>query len=107
MIGKRLPDEPGWNHGRLNPGEYVKLDPAMMQDGTPLTPKLREVYPYWLVCTPNGHAGSLSKSWAITEHDDGTITVSPSIRISVGGGNGIPERELWHGFLQAGTWRDP
>lgn len=34
----------------------------------------------------------------VTEHDDGTITVSPSILIS-GAGD-------WHGFLERGVWRE-
>lgn len=36
----------------------------------------------------------------ITEHDDGTITASPSILIRGGGDDGE-----WHGFLEKGVWR--
>lgn len=34
----------------------------------------------------------------VVEHDDGTITVSPSILISGGGAQ-------WHGCLERGVWR--
>ena len=35
----------------------------------------------------------------LTEHEDGTLTASPSIRITGGQGN------EWHGFLERGVWR--
>ena len=34
----------------------------------------------------------------VTEHEDGTITVSPSILITGEGGS-------WHGYLELGVWR--
>jgi hypothetical protein len=43
-----------------------------------------------LLCTLARHT--------VTEHDDGTITVSPSILC------GNPGRQ-WHGFLEHGVWR--
>lgn len=36
----------------------------------------------------------------VTEHEDGTITVSPSILC------GDRDRRQWHGFLERGVWRD-
>lgn len=51
----------------------------------------------WRGTTPNGHFGNLS-AHEVTEHEDGTITVDPSIAVSDG------ERELWHGYLRAGVW---
>ena len=36
--------------------------------------------------------------WTITEHDDGTVTVDPSIWINKPDG--------WHGHLVAGVWRE-
>lgn len=39
----------------------------------------------------------------VVEHDDGTITVSPSILIK--GGQDM-EQELWHGYLEKGIWRE-
>lgn len=82
MNGKRVePDAEGklW----LQPGEYGK-NPA---DGN------------WYARTPNGHHGNLADH-EVTEHDDGTITVHPSILVSDGSG------ELWHGYLTKGTWRE-
>lgn len=80
MIGKRVE----WASQLFNPGEYSKLP-----DGT------------WYCCSPNGHAGNLSRH-TVVEHEDGTITVSPSILIK-GGRDG--SRELWHGYLERGVWR--
>jgi hypothetical protein len=58
----------------------------------------------WFCCTPNGHLGGLAKH-TVTEHDDGTITVSPSILVSEIRGDGS-RRELWHGYLERGVWRE-
>lgn len=53
--------------------------------------------------TPNGHLGNLG-GHSVTEHEDGTITVSPSILVSatIGG----VEMQLWHGWLERGVWRE-
>jgi hypothetical protein len=51
----------------------------------------------WMVKTPTGHVGNLSKH-EVTENEDGTITVSPSILVSDHTG------ELYHGWLIGGTW---
>lgn len=39
----------------------------------------------------------------VVEHEDGTITVSPSILVSGKDANAQPVS--WHGFLEAGIWR--
>lgn len=49
--------------------------------------------------TPNGHTGNLANH-DVTEHDDGTITVSPSILVENSNGEG------WHGYLERGVWRE-
>jgi len=54
----------------------------------------------WYVVTPNGHAGNLGNH-DVVEHEDGTITVSPSILVS-----SPQEGELWHGYLERGVWRE-
>lgn len=59
----------------------------------------RDGSPVWYVKTPNGHVGDVSRH-EVVEHDDGTITVSPSILVSSGA------RELWHGYLERGVWRE-
>lgn len=45
------------------------------------------------------HAGSL-RGHKITEHEDGTITVSPSILHTE------PNVGQWHGYLECGVWRE-
>lgn len=60
----------------------------------------------WMCFAPmlNGHGGfalgDLSKHTVI-EHEDGTITVSPSILITCG-----QDGEQWHGYLERGIWRE-
>jgi len=39
-------------------------------------------------------------TWTVTEHEDQTITVSPSIFVNRGRPN------AWHGFLERGVWRE-
>lgn len=56
----------------------------------------------WFCTTPNGLFGNISKH-AIIEHDDGTITVSPSILVTSGASHG---GENWHGYLERGVWRE-
>jgi len=57
----------------------------------------------WYCCVPGGHMGNLAKH-TVVEHEDGTITVSPSILISVTDSKG-KRIELWHGYLEHGIWR--
>lgn len=56
---------------------------------------------YWLACSPNDHMANLS-AHVVEEHDDSTITVSPSIGISQGAATVF----VYHGFLERGVWRD-
>lgn len=49
-----------------------------------------------------GFTGNLS-AHDVTEHEDGTITVSPSILIKSRHGETVSE---WHGFLEHGDWRE-
>jgi hypothetical protein len=56
----------------------------------------------WIGITPNDHAAHLGRH-TVVEHCDGTITVSPSILVSTSAqGKSV---EVWHGYLEAGTWR--
>lgn len=52
----------------------------------------------WHCVTPNGHAGNLG-AHDVVEHEDGTITVTPSILVS-----NPQQGELYHGWLTAGEW---
>lgn len=83
--GRRVyPDKDGLS--LFQPGDYGKL-----KDGK------------WY-CRPPGkefHMGSL-ENHDVTEHEDGTITVSPSILIRYEGNEGGWE---WHGYLEKGVWR--
>ena len=54
----------------------------------------------WHARAPRGHLGNLANH-SVTEHEDGTITVSPSILITDG-----ETRDQWHGFLEHGVWRE-
>lgn len=112
--GKRgQPDEHGWLRRALEPGEYVFVNPTAMADGSPLPDWVKKHYPCWIVETPNGHGGSLANH-TIVEHPDGTITVSPSILIFIlegpppppGQPDTRPRKELYHGYLEKGVWRD-
>jgi hypothetical protein len=87
MKGKRvelIPQEGGFQS--LSPGEYGKW-----ADGE------------WYAETPNGHGANIS-GHVITEHEDGTITVTPSIAVSTSlNGKKV---EVFHGWLIRGEWCD-
>lgn len=52
----------------------------------------------WMGCLGDG-----TTHHKVTEHEDGTITVTPSILIhSPRTGKG----EKWHGYLERGVWRE-
>ncbi len=46
-----------------------------------------------------GGIGNLTRH-EIVEHEDDTITVSPSILVTAGHG------KQWHGYLERGVWRE-
>lgn len=58
----------------------------------------------WHACTPGGYPANLA-AHTVTEHEDGTITVTPSIKVSLPTMRDAAEKELWHGFLERGVWR--
>ena len=53
---------------------------------------------HWLVRPPKCHAGGVPDH-TVTEHEDGTITISPSIILEDTG-------KIWHGYLEHGVWRE-
>lgn len=56
-------------------------------------------YKIWLMKAPNGDLGSNDgKGHKITEHEDGSLTVSTSLV--------FPNGQKWHGWLEAGVWRE-
>lgn len=60
----------------------------------------------WYCRPPWEHAsgclGNGTSHHKVAEHEDGTITVSPSILITVHLEKGMA---TWHGFLERGVWR--
>lgn len=79
MMGRRIE----WNpEAIMGPGEYAKLPDGLT----------------WYATTPNGLLGNL-RNHDVTEHEDGTISASPSILVEGGGG------AVWHGYLERGVWR--
>jgi Family of unknown function (DUF6527) len=86
MVGKRR--EEGTKPWELEPGDYcVRVDAETNERVA------------WVV-TPNGNGPARLDGWDLTEHEDGTITVSPSILAHESG-----NQPYWHGFLERGVWR--
>jgi hypothetical protein len=54
----------------------------------------------WLVTLPTGELCSMNAGHTIVEHEDGTITVAPSILMPANRGC------YWHGYLERGVWRE-
>lgn len=62
----------------------------------------------WWVYPPKDGCGPVRlDGWSITEHGDGSITVSPSIFVNppqvVRVNKDAPS---WHGYLEQGIWRE-
>lgn len=74
---RRAPNTRPWN---LQPGDY------MLRKGS-----------VW-VRLPDGTGPCNLTTWDLTVHEDGTITLSPSILDRGPGG--------WHGYLERGIWRE-
>ena len=89
MMGHRVRPKEGEDHLLLEPSAYGK----------------HPVSGDWMACTPNGHLGNL-KGHEVTEHEDGTITVSPSILVLKPRTKNTPQQNLWHGYLVRGEWRE-
>lgn len=86
MQGTRVAFRAGFPSG-FRTGDYCKV-PASVD------PRPGQV---WYAMAPNGDIGAiLQKHHTVAEHEDGTITVTPSL-VMPGG---------WHGFLHAGVWSE-
>lgn len=67
------------------PGSYMKV---LNEDGTTWC---------WYIRDPTGDLSSIRfEHHQVAEHEDGTITVTPSIVVTHG--------NQWHGWLQRGEW---
>jgi hypothetical protein len=67
---------------QLLPGEYGRWD---ADDGN------------WYAVPPNTDLTANLSAHRVEEHDDGTITVEPSILVS-------DHKSSWHGYLKHGQW---
>jgi hypothetical protein len=88
MQGRRLPDGAKWygdDPDAAQPGDYGRV----LQDGEW----------GWRCRTPNGYGGDL-RNHNVIEHENRTITVSPSILVM------SPPQASWHGYLERGVWRE-
>lgn len=87
MQGRRLADDfserQDFTWDQVKPGDYFKLTRGST----------------WYMCAPSGESGGAdSAKWVIIEHEDRTITVSPSLHFNKARGG-------WHGYLERGVWR--
>lgn len=94
MIGIRIyPNKDGWLDPQAidQPGCYGRCThPSVISKRTG----------WWMVTTPDGRVGSLNPEiHKVIEHEDGTITVTPSLDMSVRRPGG------WHGWLTKGYFR--
>lgn len=83
MLGRRLLENPSTGFC-MEPGDYARVNGV------------------WYAAPPGtmGLLANLSKH-EVTEHEDGTITVSPSIEV-----DGGRYAQHWHGYLERGVWRE-
>jgi len=57
---------------------------------------------WWAICPCPGRLIANLAKHQVAEHEDGTITVSPSILVN----GGVNRGAQWHGFLERGVWRE-
>ena len=100
MKGRRIDESPTFDfHRDLEPGDYGLSEHGM----------------WWLVA-PNGDQGIIDPKWhTVTEHEDGAITVTPSLNYLRGWRPGPDSPPVnftpghgalrWHGWLERGVWR--
>ncbi len=97
MTGRRLPDSLDGSYPRLEPGDYIKILGGSWKES--------KTGPLWIIRAPNGETCYLNAAHTFVEHEDGTLTVSPSIAIREKDVAGNTIRELYHGYLERGVWR--
>lgn len=93
--------------GDVTPGRRVYADGDWIPKGEP--GDYVEYRGKWYCTTPNGANGALGNH-DVTEHDDGTITVSPSILVyphnTLDDAGERYQHPGWHGYLERGQWRE-
>jgi len=100
MTGRRIENPDNYtNAPAVQPGDYWKDRAGHWHVAAPVPP---DADGFLLIADVS--------TWSVTEHEDGTITVSPSI---FWGSSGYPNspREwaaahTWHGWLEHGVWRE-
>jgi hypothetical protein len=86
-----MTDANGWLPPNFTPGDYGRATAAEIKPTSSLA--------WWQVCAPDGSNGSLDPEiHTVTEHEDGTITVTPSLDFSK------RRAGAYHGFLTRGIW---
>ena len=115
MQGTRLPDAdmatPGlgwdaWMLGECAAGSYMRVTSTHGKGTTVM----------WFIRDPDGQIGTIvSNHHTVIEHEDGTITVQPSILArdytaeelrEMGVVSILPQGlKGWHGWLERGVWR--
>ncbi len=83
IAGKRIEIKDGWLP--TVPGQYGKDERTGI---------------WWAKPPKPGFPTGMLSDHDVTEHPDGTITVSPSILVE--GDHG----KTWHGYLERGIWRE-
>jgi Family of unknown function (DUF6527) len=80
-------------------GAYGRVTrPVFEGNDHPAYVRAAEIFKRWQVTSPDGTQASLNPEvHTVEEHEDGTITVTPSIWFNQPHG--------WHGWLTRGIWR--
>lgn len=100
--GTRLPDDASHSDVVDGPRGCYRLAPKSHSDDR--TRYLHMLLPNGaFAMVPVGEDRAAPPCWALTEHEDGTITVSPSIWLKPTPG---VDEHGWHGFLERGVWRE-
>ncbi len=81
--GRRRPDNWDYLAADAQPGDYGWHDWTGHR--------------YLVVLDPDGAVGSLGPGHTVTEHEDGTVSATPSIDDT--------DRSGWHGWLTNGYWQ--
>lgn len=84
MIGRRVPVDDDMGVVAMEPGDYG----------------FWECQGHWIARSPNGEDANLA-AHTVIEHENGTITVTPSIGIRRSGPDFV-----YHGWLTAGVWKN-
>lgn len=88
--------------GDTTQGRRVESKPWMMEPGDYTVRCGKDGERIAWVVTPNGLGPARLEGWTLTEHEDGTITTSPSI-LAHPSSDTLPG---WHGYLERGVWRE-